>query len=262
MEKNKKVQFADIGRVDYKETWDFQESLLASISKIKLDNRAKNAQISNIDFPLSTSHFPLPSPNYLLFCEHNPVYTLGKSGNENHLLLQEPFLQTIGASYYRTNRGGDITFHGPGQLVGYPILDLDNFTTDIHLYLRNLEEVIIQVCASYGLLAGRVEGLTGVWIEPEKPEKRKICAMGVKASRWITMHGFALNINTDLTYFDHIVPCGIAEYGVTSLKKELGRELDVKEVKLKVVAAFADLFQAQIQNVSRETLENITNEKL
>ena len=255
MEKNKKVQFTDLGSVDYKETWDFQESLLASISKIKLDNRANNAQISNSDAPLFT-------PNYLLFCEHNPVYTLGKSGNENHLLLQEPFLKNIGATYYRTNRGGDITFHGPGQLVGYPILDLDNFTTDIHLYLRNLEEVIIRVCASFGLLAGRVEGLTGVWIDSEKSSKRKICAMGVKASRWITMHGFALNVNTDLSFFDHIVPCGIAEYGVTSLQKELGHAVDTDEVKLKVLAAFADLFQAQIQNVSRETLENIKNEKL
>ncbi|MEY2793465.1 MAG: Lipoyl(octanoyl) transferase [Bacteroidota bacterium] len=245
MEKNKNVQFVDLGKVDYKATWDFQESLLGHVSEIKLGNRKRSQEDQ------------LNTPNFMLFCEHPHVYTLGKSGNEDHLLLQPAFLSQIGASYFKINRGGDITYHGPGQLVGYPILDLENFTTDIHLYLRNLEEVIIQSCLEFGLLAGRVDNLTGVWIDPDSSNKRKICAMGVKASRWITMHGFALNINTDLSYFQHIVPCGIMEYGVTSLEKELGYRVDEKRVKEVVLHHFKQLFETNIQHVSRETLEKL-----
>jgi lipoyl(octanoyl) transferase len=168
--------------------------------------------------------------------------------------MQESFLHTIGASFFKINRGGDITYHGPGQLVGYPILDLENFFTDIHLYLRMLEEAVIRTCEHYGLIAGRIEGLTGVWIDPESDNPRKICAFGVKASRWISMHGFALNVNTDLSYFGHIVPCGIATKGVTSLQQELGREVDMAEVKRLVVANLQGLFQFNPEHVSRETL--------
>lgn len=243
MEKNKNVQFVDLGNVAYKDTWDFQESLLSHVSMIKLNNRGLDETQKRA------------TPNFLLFCEHPHVYTLGKSGNEGHLLLQPSFLDQIGASYFKINRGGDITYHGPGQLVGYPILDLENFTTDIHLYLRTLEEAIILSCQEYGLHAGRVDKLTGVWIDPESPNKRKICAMGVKASRWITMHGFALNINTDLSYFQHIVPCGIMEYGVTSLSQELGSRVDENEVKNVVLKHIRALFGMNIENVSRETLE-------
>lgn len=243
MNKNKNVQFVDLGNVPYKETWDFQESILSHISEIKLGNREK-AEVDKI-----------PTPNYLLFCEHPHVYTLGKSGNEDHLLLQPSFLYQIQATYFKINRGGDITYHGPGQLVGYPILDLENFTTDIHLYLRTLEEAIILSCQEFGLNAGRVDKLTGVWIDPESPNKRKICAMGVKASRWITMHGFALNMNTDLSYFQHIVPCGILEYGVTSLEKEIGEKVEENKVKQIVLKYIKELFDMKIENVSRETLE-------
>lgn len=243
MEKNKKVQFVDIGRSAYQESWDLQEALLARTSEIKLANRNKE-ELERVE-----------TPNYLLFCEHPHVYTLGKSGNENHLLLQETFLEKISASFFRINRGGDITYHGPGQLVGYPIFDLENFTTDIHLYLRKLEEAIILTCQDFGLKAGRVDKLTGVWIEPDSPFKRKICAMGVKASRWITMHGFALNMNTDLSYFQHIVPCGIQEYGVTSLAKELGEVVDEEYVKNRVLTHLVEQFACRIENVSRETLE-------
>jgi lipoyl(octanoyl) transferase len=182
------------------------------------------------------------------------VYTLGKSGDESHLLLQESFLSTIGATYFKTNRGGDITYHGPGQLVGYPILDLENFYTDIHLYLRMLEEAIIKTCEGYGLVAGRIDGLTGVWINPTQEDARKICAMGVKASRWISMHGFALNVNTDLSYFSHIVPCGIATRGVTSLQQELGQEMDFQSVSEAVKGHLIDLFKMELVDVSRETL--------
>jgi lipoyl(octanoyl) transferase len=168
--------------------------------------------------------------------------------------MQESFLHTIGASFYKINRGGDITYHGPGQLVGYPIFDLENFFTDIHLYLRMLEEAIIRTCADYGLTAGRIEGLTGVWINPDSEDSRKICALGVKASRWISMHGFAFNVQPDLSYFGHIVPCGITSKGVTSLSQELSRDISLEEVKPKVLAHLADLFQFHTQHVSRETL--------
>lgn len=215
---------------------------MAHTAAIKLGNR--NLAEANVS----------TTPNFLLFCEHPHVYTLGKSGDESHLLMQESFLHTIGASFFKINRGGDITYHGPGQLVGYPIFDLENFFTDIHLYLRMLEEAIMRTCAHYGLMAGRIEGLTGVWIDPESDNPRKICAFGVKASRWISMHGFALNVNTDLSYFGHIVPCGIATKGVTSLQQELGHEVDLAEVKQRVLANLQELFQFNPEHVSRETL--------
>jgi lipoyl(octanoyl) transferase len=242
MMQNKEVQFVDLKLIEYKQAWDLQETLLNRIATVKLANRGLDDASKG------------GTNNYLLFCEHPHVYTLGKSGDESHLLLQESFLSTIGATYFKTNRGGDITYHGPGQLVGYPILDLENFYTDIHLYLRMLEEAIIKTCEGFGLIAGRIEGLTGVWIDPASDKARKICALGVKASRWISMHGFALNVNTDLTYFSHIVPCGIATRGVTSLQQELGREMDLQAVSDIVKAHLSDLFKMELVNVSRETL--------
>ena len=242
MNQNKEVQFVDLNLVEYKQAWDLQETLLNRIATVKLANRGLSDDSKEI------------TENFLLFCQHPHVYTLGKSGDESHLLLQESFLSTIDATYFKTNRGGDITYHGPGQLVGYPILDLENFYTDIHLYLRMLEEAIIKTCEGYGLVAGRIEGLTGVWINPTQEDARKICAMGVKASRWISMHGFALNVNTDLSYFSHIVPCGIATRGVTSLQQELGQEINYQAVSDVVKGHLADLFKMKLVDVSRETL--------
>lgn len=242
MNQNKEVQFVDLNLVEYKQAWDLQETLLNRIATVKLANRGLSDDSKEA------------TDNFLLFCQHPHVYTLGKSGDESHLLLQESFLSTIGATYFKTNRGGDITYHGPGQLVGYPILDLENFYTDIHLYLRMLEEAIIKTCEGYGLVAGRIEGLTGVWINPIQEDARKICAMGVKASRWISMHGFALNVNTDLSYFSHIVPCGIATRGVTSLQQELGQEMDFQSVSDVVKGHLVDLFKMELVDVSRETL--------
>lgn len=238
---NKNVQFVDLGVVPYSATWELQERLLASVAKIKLDNR--HLTVAN------------QTPNYLLFCQHPHVFTLGKSGDPSHLLMQESFLHTIGATFHKTNRGGDITYHGPGQLVGYPILDLENFYTDIHVYLRMLEEGIIKTCEYFGLRAGRINGLTGVWIDPESEGPRKICALGVKASRWISMHGFAFNINTDLNYFSHIVPCGISSFGVTSLSEELGYLVDEELVKDLVLSQLTDLFSFQLKHISRETID-------
>ncbi len=235
-----KVGFSDWGEIPYKDAWDKQESILAQNSHIKLENRKANKELKK-------------TSSYLIFCSHPHVFTLGKSGSENHLLLKESFLKNIHATYYKTNRGGDITYHGPGQLVGYPILDLELFKTDIHWYLRSLEECIILLCQSYQIEAGRVPGLTGVWVDPSSPFKRKICAMGVKASRWITMHGFALNINTDLSYFDYIVPCGISEYGVTSLKKELGEIQNIEEVKSRLKHIFEEVFSVVLNDVPRGT---------
>jgi lipoyl(octanoyl) transferase len=235
MKQNKEVQFVDLNLIEYKEAWDLQETLLNRIASVKLANRGLEEESK------------MSTENYLLFCQHPHVYTLGKSGDESHLLLQESFLSNIGATYFKTNRGGDITYHGPGQLVGYPILDLENFYTDIHLYLRMLEEAIIKTCEGFGLVAGRIDGLTGVWIDPLEVSARKICAMGVKASRWISMHGFALNVNTDLLYFTHIVPCGITDKTVTSLSKELGREMDMDEVKRILLQELAEVFQFEIQ---------------
>ena len=239
---NKKVQVVDVNLVPYQEAWDMQEKLMAEISEIKLANRDRAQSEISI------------TPNYLLFCQHPHVYTLGKSGDASHLLMREEFLHTINATFFKTNRGGDITYHGPGQLVGYPIFDLENFYTDIHLYLRMLEEAIILTCQDYGLIAGRINGLTGVWVNQESDQARKICAFGVKASRWISMHGFAFNINSDLSYFSHIVPCGISEKGVTSLSHELGVGVNEIEVKEAVLGHLSNLFGFEIIRVPRETV--------
>ena len=229
---NKKVQFIDWGLVDYQEAWDRQEEIFTRTVAVKQQNRNNETQ--------------QPTPNSLIFTEHPHVYTLGKSGHEDYLLLDEAGLEEKHARFYKINRGGDITYHGPGQLVGYPILDLDNFFTDIHLYLRTLEEAIIRLCADYGIEAGRYPGYTGVWLDADKDEARKICAMGVRASRWVTMHGFALNVNADLNYFGHIIPCGIEDKAVTSLEKEVGRPLDLEEVKEKLKKHIAHLFEMEL----------------
>ncbi|MCV9387984.1 lipoyl(octanoyl) transferase LipB [Reichenbachiella ulvae] len=228
---NKSVQFIDLELIDYQEAWDYQEKIFKETVELKIANRK---------LPIEEQHI---TPNYLIFCEHPHVYTLGKSGKEENLLLDDQGLSSRQASYFKINRGGDITYHGPGQIVGYPILDLDNFFTDIHKYLRTMEEAIILTCADYGIEAGRIEGLTGVWIDFESEEKaRKICAMGVKASRWVTMHGFAFNVHPDLSYFGHIVPCGIDDKAVTSLEQELGKKPDIKEVEGKLKGHLGDLF--------------------
>ena len=229
---NKKVKFRDLGLIDYQEAWDYQQELFDASVNLKIDNRKnKNQDVKQV-------------PNYLIFCSHPHVYTLGKSGDENNLLLDEKSLADKDARFYKINRGGDITYHGPGQIVGYPIFDLDNFFTDIHRYLRFLEDAVILTLEEYGIVGERVEGLTGVWIEGANPEKaRKICALGVKSSRWVTMHGFAFNVNTDLSYFGNIIPCGIDDKAVTSLEKELGYEPDLSEVKLKLKKHLASLFE-------------------
>lgn len=229
---NKKVKFIDWGLVDYQEAWNRQDTLFSQTVAVKSDNRAN-----------STTH---PTPNHLIFTEHPHVYTLGKSGHEEYLLLDEAGLREKNATFYKINRGGDITYHGPGQIVGYPILDLDNFFTDIHLYLRTLEEAIIRTCADYGIEAGRYEGYTGVWLDADNGKARKICAMGVRASRWVTMHGFAFNVNAELSYFGNIVPCGINDKDVTSLERELGHPLDMDEVKNKLKKHIADLFGMEL----------------
>ncbi len=230
---NKKVALQDLGFKDYKETWDYQESLFKDIVDAKIRNRREEAG--------------LETPNYFLFVEHPHVYTLGKSGDINNLLVDEKALEAKGATFYKINRGGDITYHGPGQVVGYPILDLDNFFTDIHKYLRLLEEMVILTLREYGLKAERSEGETGVWLDVATPFARKICAMGVRASRWVTMHGFALNVNADLGYFDLMIPCGIKDKAVTSLNVELGqKEVDMEEVKQKLLKHFTTLFEAEL----------------
>lgn len=229
---NKKVVFRDLGRMDYKEAWDYQERLFAGIADQKLRNRRE--------------HEGRETENFLLFVEHPHVYTLGKSGDVSNMLLNEEQLRQKGATFYKINRGGDITYHGPGQIVGYPILDLENFFTDIHKYLRLLEETIILTLAEYGLSGTRSPGETGVWLDVGTPFARKICAMGVRASRWVTMHGFALNVNADLGYFDNIVPCGIRGKGVTSMHVELGAAVDESDVKQKLRTHFAALFEAEL----------------
>ncbi|MCB0478171.1 MAG: lipoyl(octanoyl) transferase LipB [Crocinitomicaceae bacterium] len=212
----RKVHFQDLGLIDYKEAWDYQEKLFKATVDQKMANR-------NADNPIETE-------NYLLFCEHPHVYTLGKSGKEENLLIQGKQLEEAHATFYKINRGGDITYHGPGQLVAYPIFDLDHFFSDIHKYLRFLEEAVIMTLKEYGINGTRVEGLTGVWINDEKGP-RKICAMGVKCARWVTMHGIGFNINSDLSYFNNIIPCGIDDKAVTSMQNELGRKIDMEEVK-------------------------------
>ncbi len=228
---NKIIQLQDLGNKDYKGTWDYQEELFKGIVDIKIQNRRDATFI--------------PTPNYFLFVEHPHVYTLGKSGDMSNLLLSEKQLESKGATFYKINRGGDITYHGPGQIVGYPILDLENFFTDIHKYLRFLEEVIILTLADYNIIGTRSEGETGVWLGVGTPFARKICAMGVRASRWVTMHGFALNVNADLGYFDNIIPCGIKGKAVTSLHVELGRQINEEEVKEKILKYFKQLFEAE-----------------
>ena len=229
----KKVQFQDIGTVDYGAAWDFQTELFTATVDQKLVNR-------------KTPEKAQETEDHLIFVEHPPVFTLGKSGKEDHLLVDQAKLEAEGISYYPVNRGGDITYHGPGQIVGYPILDLDHYFTDIHKYLRYLEEVVIATLAHYGLVAGRSEGETGVWLDAGTPFARKICAMGVKASRWTTMHGFAFNVNTDLKHFNLIVPCGISDKAVTSLHIELGRTLDLEEVKGVLKANFEKQFDCTL----------------
>lgn len=233
---NKKVFFQDWGLIDYQQAWDKQEELFSATVRTKLDNRnSELAYEAAAKSPISTNIYePFVASetfNYLVFCEHPHVYTLGKSGKPEHLLLDEQGLKDKEAVYYSINRGGDITYHGPGQIVSYPILDLDNFFTDIHLYLRTLEEAIILTLADFGLTAGRYPGYTGVWLDADNENARKICAMGVRCSRWVTMHGLAFNVNTDLEYFGNIVPCGIDDKAVTSMQKELGKIVDINEVK-------------------------------
>ena len=230
---NKQIQLYDLGNKDYKGTWEYQEELFKGIVDLKIQNRKDETS--------------LPTPNYFLFVEHPHVYTLGKSGDLSNLLLSEKQLEAKGATFYKINRGGDITYHGPGQIVGYPILDLENFFTDIHKYLRLLEEAIILTLAEYGLNSTRSEGETGVWLGVGTPFARKICAMGVRASRWVTMHGFALNVNADLVYFDNIIPCGIRGKAVTSLNVELGVEkVDEDQVKAKILDHFTQLFECSL----------------
>ena len=232
---NKTVYLRHLGLIDYQRAWDYQEELFAETVRQKVENRKRTGEES------------LVTQNYLLLCQHPPVYTLGKSGQPEHLLLSEDELAAKQISFYRINRGGDITYHGPGQIVGYPILDLDHFFTDIHRYLRLLEEAVIRTLAEYGLEAGRISGLTGVWLDyQEQKNPRKICAMGVKASRWVTMHGFALNVNTDLSYFDHIIPCGIPDKAVTSMAQELGTEPDIARVESLLCKHLAELFEMKL----------------
>ena len=230
---NKELILEDLGLKDYKETWDYQEALFAKTVALKVQNKKENTS--------------LPTPNHFLFVEHPHVFTLGKSGNLDHLLVSEEALKEKEASFYKINRGGDITYHGPGQIVGYPILDLENFFTDIHKYLRLLEETVILTLAEYGINATRSAGETGVWLDVGTPFARKICAMGVRASRWVTMHGFALNVNTDLGYFDLMIPCGIKDKAVTSMAAELnGIGQNTAEVKSKLLRHFLLLFEAEI----------------
>lgn len=230
------VSFRDLGLAPYKETWDFQEELFERNVQRKLQNRSEGKADGE------------GTEDVLLFVEHPHVYTLGKSGDIFHLLVSEEKLKEIGATYYPINRGGDITYHGPGQIVGYPLLDLEHFFTDIHKYMRYLEEAIIRTIAHYGIVGGRIDGLTGVWLDIDDSKKaRKIAALGVKCSRWLTMHGFAFNVNTDLNYFNHIVPCGITDKKVSSLSNELGHEMDMDEVKRILLQELADVFQFEIQ---------------
>ena len=229
-EKNKKVRLQDLGVMDYKEAWDYQENLFREIVEIKMANRHGEVR---------------QTPNHFLFVQHPHVYTLGKSGDESNLLLSADQLGKKGATFYKINRGGDITYHGPGQIVGYPILDLENFFTDIHKYLRFLEEMVILTLADYGISGTRSPGETGVWIDVGTPFARKICAMGVRASRWVTMHGFALNANADLGFFDNIIPCGIRGKGVTSMHVELGHAVDEVELQDKLYSYFLTLFEVE-----------------
>jgi lipoyl(octanoyl) transferase len=240
-----KVIFKDLGMIEYKAAWDYQERLLNENVRIK--TALRNAPFTTHDLPTGQAGSLLTTTNYFLLCEHPPVYTLGKSGKKEHVLMNDDELAANDIAFFNTNRGGDITFHGPQQIVGYPILDLEKYYTDIGKYLRNLEEIIILTIAEYGIKAGRSKGETGVWIDEDIPgRERKICAIGVRCSRWITMHGFALNVNTDLGYFKNIIPCGIQDKQVTSMEKELGFAVDYNEVKEKLKNNFETIFQSEI----------------
>ena len=230
--KNKKIIFQDWGLVDYQQAWDKQETIFSDTVTSKIANRTNDTDEA--------------VPNHLIFVEHPHVYTLGKSGDLDNLLLNEQELHEKHATYYKVNRGGDITYHGPGQIVGYPILDLDNFFTDIHLYLRTLEQAVIDTLAEFGIESGRYPGYTGVWLDAETTKARKICALGVRCSRWVTMHGFAFNVNTDLDYFKNIIPCGIDDKDVTSMQRELGRELELKHVKKTLFKNIVRLFEMEV----------------
>lgn len=232
---NRKTQFIHLGLIDYQQAWDYQASLFAKILEVKKANR---------DLPIDQQQ---ATENFLIFCEHPHVFTLGKSGDEANLKIKKEDLHTIQASYVHTNRGGDITYHGPGQIVGYPVIDLENFFTDIHQYMRLLEEAVIQTLAEFGISSGRIPGLTGVWLDPDDESRaRKICALGVKTSRWVAMHGFAFNVNADLNYFDYIVPCGIDDKAVTSMEFELGKKQDLKAVEEILKIKLAHVFEMEL----------------
>jgi lipoyl(octanoyl) transferase len=233
----KSIRFYDLGLTDYKEAWAFQEKLFQESIQQKLQNHELPPE-QQIDIP-----------NHFIFCEHPPVITLGTGGEEKNLLLSETLLKQNGIDFIRSNRGGDITYHGPGQIVGYPILDLDQWTTDIHQYMRTLEDVIIHTLAEYGITGGRIKDATGVWLDWDNPRKaRKICAMGVRTSRWVTMHGFALNVSTNLEHFNFIVPCGINDKQVTSMQKELGNDIDKEEVKARILKNFSYFFKVEFSH--------------
>lgn len=240
--KNKIIACKDLGSKSYKESWEYQEMLFQDILSIKKSNSREKTNV--------------PTPNYFLFVEHPHVYTLGKSGHVENLLVSTESLGSMGIEFFKTNRGGDITYHGPGQIVGYPIFDLENFFTDVHKYLRFLEEVIILTLKEYDINGERSAGETGVWIEPNTARARKICAMGVRASRWVTMHGFALNVNTDLNYFNYMIPCGIKNKGVTSLQEELKKTVPLEEIKEKILRHLQVLFEAELQ-LSSETVSKV-----
>jgi len=234
---NRKTQFIDLGLKEYAEAWDYQTKFFDQILEVKKKNR---------DLPVTEQSV---TSNYLIFCEHPHVYTLGKSGDEKNLLIPKEKLGDINATYFHINRGGDITYHGPGQIVVYPVIDMENFFTDIHKYMRLLEEAVIRTLKEYGIAAGRIKGLTGAWLDPEDAEKsRKICALGVKTSRWVTLHGLAFNVNTDLNYFNHIVPCGIDDKSVTSMAAELGTTQNLNEVKNTLLKHIVSLFEMEIVN--------------
>lgn len=233
--KDKRIEVEDLGRIDYKEAWNYQEKLLQGVIDRKVANR---------ELPPEQWYAP---QHRFLFCEHPHVITLGKSGSFDNLLLDQEGLKRNNVTFYKINRGGDITYHGPGQVVGYPVIDLDHFFTDIHKYIRLLEEVVIRLLAEYGIEGDRLEGVTGVWLDKDDPQKaRKICAIGIRCSRWVTMHGFALNVNSDLNYFNYIVPCGINDKQVTSMQKELNQEIDTEEVKSKIISHFSKVFEADM----------------
>lgn len=243
--RKQQIIYRDLGLMDYQAAWEYQEQLLQENVRVKAAVGSRQSAVGSSQSE-SISHSPLSTCHYLLFVEHPPVYTLGKSGNKENVLLGDEELKERNIQFFHTNRGGDITFHGAGQIVGYPILDLEKFETDIGKYLRRIEEVIILTLAEYGIKGDRSAGETGVWIDPGMPgRERKICAIGVRCSRWVTMHGFAFNINTDLSYFNHIIPCGISDKQVTSLEKELGRKIDIEEAKEKVKQNFGKVFEAE-----------------